>query len=439
MKHHALPRLALLVLACLSLPAQSPFATVTPASLQLQYWQGETAKLQSTLRLSGPSSAGFRATSNAAWLSLSPSIGTLPASIQVTAKPAGLAPGNYSAEITIQRTDAAAQSASVAVAFQITVPIVLEARPSESVYQWQPGAALPAARRVMLTSSQPIRYQAESTEPWVRVEPTAGLAPGPLMLSVNPQGLPSGTHSAQIRFQGEAGEAVAAPLLVSLQIASSSQPTIVDGGVTHAYSGEATIAPGSLVRISGDNLAGSPARVTFNDAAATVVAADLKGLLVAAPANLPKGLAQVRVETSQGVAESTVQCAAFAPGIALDDETTRMVLALRGDYSLAGTDPALPLQRPTRPGEEIIIEGSGFGILPTRCTASDPCKADEFPSVLEILLGGQPAPLQRWWVDSPGTVRFRILVPTVDPGKRTVRLLLEGTATAEDLWIQVGP
>src|SRR5205814_6514049 len=69
-----------------------------------------------------PSIPGLAYTTSATtnWLSVTPSSGTMPQSLQVTADPSGLAAGNYSATITVSAPNASPSGYVVSVSFTAT-------------------------------------------------------------------------------------------------------------------------------------------------------------------------------------------------------------------------------------------------------------------------------------------------------------------------------
>jgi hypothetical protein len=72
-----------------------------------------------TVSNAGDGSLSFTVTDDATWLSAAPASGTAPAQVTLTASPAGLNPGTYSATVTVS---GASQTKTVPVTFSIAAP-----------------------------------------------------------------------------------------------------------------------------------------------------------------------------------------------------------------------------------------------------------------------------------------------------------------------------
>ena len=98
-----------------------PILTVSPPSLSFSATQGGPDPPPASLSVTnaGSGSLSFTATGDASWISLSPTSGTAPQTIVVTASSAGLAPASYSANVTI--TASGAQGSPAVVPVTLTV------------------------------------------------------------------------------------------------------------------------------------------------------------------------------------------------------------------------------------------------------------------------------------------------------------------------------
>jgi uncharacterized protein (TIGR03437 family) len=100
--------------------------TVLPASLSFSYIVGLTAPQPQTFQISASGGAApFSVTtpSSATWLQVSPTSGSTPATLSVAVNTQGLAPGNYTAAITINSPNSTT-AASVTVTLTVTQIIV---------------------------------------------------------------------------------------------------------------------------------------------------------------------------------------------------------------------------------------------------------------------------------------------------------------------------
>ena len=104
-------------------PAPVPALTVSPMSLSFSATQGGTNPAPATLSIanSGGGTLSFTASSDQAWLAVSPSSGTAPQTVQTTASISSLAAGVYTAHITI--TAAGATPAVVTVTLTVGAPV----------------------------------------------------------------------------------------------------------------------------------------------------------------------------------------------------------------------------------------------------------------------------------------------------------------------------
>ena len=115
------------------------------------------------------------ATASGNWLSVTPTIGTTNASLQVTVNTTGLAIGNYSGSVTVTASGASGSPAVIPVSLAVTSLPNLIATPSTLAFSYLTGAAAPAGmsavsythldvyKRQMLVAGP-----AQESEPWRR-------------------------------------------------------------------------------------------------------------------------------------------------------------------------------------------------------------------------------------------------------------------------------
>jgi PKD repeat protein/glucose/arabinose dehydrogenase len=101
-----------------------PALAVAPASLSFAATVGGGAPAGKTLDVTntGSGTLSFNASDDAAWLSVAPASGNAPQTVAVTASPAGLTAGTYTATVTIAAAGAAGSPKSVPVTFTVTDP-----------------------------------------------------------------------------------------------------------------------------------------------------------------------------------------------------------------------------------------------------------------------------------------------------------------------------
>ncbi|WP_084286119.1 PQQ-dependent sugar dehydrogenase [Solirubrobacter soli] len=95
-----------------------PVLAVAPAAVTLASSQGAVSQ-PLTVSNAGDGALAFTVSDDAAWLSASPASGTAPATVTLTADPAGLSPGTYNATVTLV---GASQTKTVPVTFSVVAP-----------------------------------------------------------------------------------------------------------------------------------------------------------------------------------------------------------------------------------------------------------------------------------------------------------------------------
>jgi unsaturated chondroitin disaccharide hydrolase len=102
----------------------APVLSVSPASLSFAVTQGGAAPAAQTLSVAngGGGSLPFTASASAPWLTASASAVEAPATVTVTANPAGLAPGSYAATVTVDGGGASGSPRTVPVTLTVAAP-----------------------------------------------------------------------------------------------------------------------------------------------------------------------------------------------------------------------------------------------------------------------------------------------------------------------------
>jgi hypothetical protein len=104
-----------------SMPGAPSALIATPASLSFVAYAGQSAPPSQTVTVynQGTAALSWTATSNAAWLSVNPSSGTLPQTISVSVNQAGLAAGTYTGTVTVTAVGAANSPQTISVSMQV--------------------------------------------------------------------------------------------------------------------------------------------------------------------------------------------------------------------------------------------------------------------------------------------------------------------------------
>lgn len=180
--------------------------TITASVSQLSFTQvaGGAAPPSQTVHLSAGTPTGFSASAGVNFLTVSPSSGTTPADLTVTANAVGEPAGFYPATIAI--TGGAAE-VDISVGVTVTPPgttAVITASPTSLSFS-QTGAGAPPSQTLALTSTASTTYSITSSQTWLSVSPasgTVGTTATNVTVSVNPAGLPTGQSTATLTISG---------------------------------------------------------------------------------------------------------------------------------------------------------------------------------------------------------------------------------------------
>jgi uncharacterized protein (TIGR03437 family) len=224
-------------------------------------------------------------------------------------------------------------------------------------------------------------------------------------------------------------------------------------------SGGDTLAPNAWVEIKGSGLAPSsvgPAGLTWSQApefAQNKMPTQLQNVSVTANgkpayiwfisaaqvnALLPLDLAAgaVHLQVTNGSVASSVFDAVVAPvsPAFLLMGASKEVAAIHADGSLAGATslsaPGYPFT-PVKPGETIVLYGTGFGLPAAELTAGSATQFGMLPTLPVIRIGGIPASVAFAGVVSPGLYQFNVVVPAgVPDGENAVSATYGVTGTS---------
>jgi hypothetical protein len=161
------------------------------------------------------------------WLTADATTGSTPRVLSLTADPTNLAPGSYSATLTITPTAATPAKLTVSVTFDVgpaQPPQLATDQPNLSFTFPRGTAATSANLRVLNTGGGTINFTASapasSGGSFLAISPASGkLTPGkPVALTVtaNPGSLAAGTYTATISIQGDAGGTVVIPVVMTI-------------------------------------------------------------------------------------------------------------------------------------------------------------------------------------------------------------------------------
>ena len=241
-------------------------------------------------------------------------------------------------------------------------------------------------------------------------------------------------------------------------VVQAPQPTVNITAVANGASFQAGFASATWVSIFGTNLSQttrtwqdsdfvngllptslSGVSVTINGLPAYVEYISPTQVNVLAPDDAAVGAVQVQVTTAQGKSNSfTAQKQQFAPGFFTIGGN--YVAAQHADYSYVGKPGLLAgaTTQPAKPGETILIYGTGFGPtnppLPSAQLVTTPAV---LANSVQFTIGGVAAPVDYAGLVGAGLYQFNVTVPNVPGGDAAVVAKIGGVQTQTGVLITV--
>ncbi len=242
-------------------PGHGPVLGVNPAVLSFTATDGGTKPQAQTITISNPGvrPLQWRATTNAAWLSISPTTGnvqnTSPAggvsisstgqsstqNVSVSIDTSTLLPGTYSGMITFsgQGTEQVKDSPqNVVVTITINPQCGLQVSSSLITFAGAHGQPSPPSKSISVGVSpgctSPMQWSATTTAQWLVLSTSSGTTPASPSIGVNSAGLASGTYSGSIIFTTSTGTIT---IPVTFTLGPPTAPVMSVAATALAYSG----------------------------------------------------------------------------------------------------------------------------------------------------------------------------------------------------------
>jgi uncharacterized protein (TIGR03437 family) len=231
--------------------------TPVPSSLSLTAASG-SSPVQQTVQLnvsSGNPAFTTRIASSStstSWITVSPSTTTLPAVLTVSANPANLSPGTYTATIEVLVQNAVV--GTIPVTLTVTQGASMQVSPATLTFNHQIGTTAPAAQSVQITSGGGVlNWTATTSTSWIQVTPASGATPGTLNISINPAGLTAGSYTGSVSVASSGASNSPQTINVSLTVTMPVLPQVTS--VTNGASFSPTVAsPGLIFSVFGTDL-----------------------------------------------------------------------------------------------------------------------------------------------------------------------------------------
>jgi uncharacterized protein (TIGR03437 family) len=242
-------------------------------------------------------------------------------------------------------------------------------------------------------------------------------------------------------------------------VVEASPPTVTITAVANDASFQAGIASAAWISIFGANLSQTTRGWQAGDfvsgtlpVALDGVAVTVNGLLayvgyvsptqvnVLAPDDATAGAVQVQVTTAQGKSNIfTAQKQPFAPAF-FWMAGGPYAAAQHADYTYVGKPGLIAgvTTQPARPGETILLYGTGFGPtnppLPSAQLVAAPAV---LANSVQVTIGGLPAPVAYAGLVGAGLYQFNVTVPNVPNGDAAVMAQIGGVPTQAGVLITI--
>ncbi|MCZ2152814.1 MAG: hypothetical protein LC114_02750 [Bryobacterales bacterium] len=445
-----------------------PVVALSPGQIALSAVEGSRTPSSSSVLVSS-SQQDVALTIGAglpAWLSVTTSSAVTPASLQIAADPAGLAPGTYSASIPIHATGASNPNISLNVTFNVEREIVIRSSPRSLSFSASSADshALSQSVRVMVSgSSTPIRTFVQGAA-WLSTSASLVAKNWVIKVNVDPRGLVPGIYDASVVVSCMATTCESAVIPVRLRVSNGmraagaemagSAVRIASGGIVNAASFLQGIAEGSWMSIFGSGFTSETREWSLADFDGAKFPTSLAGVSIRvngrtapihfvspeqinfqAPANIGNGWVLVELETPNGTDQAYAYASKENPGF-FQIDASGQVAALLSDGRAVGRLPDNPEAGVkwwvAHPGDTIAIYGTGFG--PT-----DPHVEPGFifsgaaplvaKGAIHVSIGGVEAKVEFAGQSGGGLNQINVVVPPLPRGDHEILAIVDGVPT----------
>lgn len=222
--------------------SQAPVIGYAPASLTFDAPAGGANPSPKNLSLSnqGGGIMAWTATSDAAWLAVSPTSDSLGAGLSevltVSVNTTGLAEGTYLAAVHLASATASNTPQTVPVTLNVNSQPKIGLNPKTLSFSTSTdvGTCPPSAVSVTNTGSNTLAWSVTGGAPWLQVSPGSGslgpLASQPLVMSVQAAGMAPGLYTTTVHVEDPSAINSPQTVAIDLTVTASSLPTSAPAG-----------------------------------------------------------------------------------------------------------------------------------------------------------------------------------------------------------------
>jgi uncharacterized protein (TIGR03437 family) len=435
--------------------------TATPGSIQFAAVSGGANPASQSIGITATGTTSFTTSiGNGSWLTVTSSSAATPATLTLTANSTSLAPGTYTATVSILSPGATNSPLILLVGLVVSGKPTLTASPASLSFTTQAGGANPASQSISLSGGSAVAFTISTSPSWLSVSASANTTPSTLVATVNAKGISAGSYQGSITITSSAAGNSPVTIPVSFTVSMplvSTTPSIT--AIVNAASYEASgFSPGAIVSIFG-SLIGPQTGTSFSVNSKGTVDDTLAGVTVtvggqqAIPLFVQNGQVNVILpytlgasgQTNVQVAYNNLTSAEF--NIALTSADVQIFTAnasgsgpgsiLNQDYSVNSA------ANPAAPGSVVQVFGTGGGALIPAVTAGD-VAGDTLGWVAaqySALVNGENATVT-YAGSAPGLVygvyQFNVQLPSDLPaGAATIVLRVGASASQSDVTVFV--
>lgn len=167
----------------------------------------------------GDGSFTWLVTKDKGWISVSPTEGNPPATLDIALDAHGLSPGTYQGSVTVRATGAEDSTVTVAVTFVVQrAGLVVSPGSVTHSTNVTKDTVFQDNLQIANTGNGPLVWTASKRRSWVTLSPIAGTGPGSVTVTVNSAGLAAGIHSDTVTVSAPGAEGSPAKVPVTLTI-----------------------------------------------------------------------------------------------------------------------------------------------------------------------------------------------------------------------------
>jgi len=384
-----------------------------------------------------PFQASVSTSSGGNWLSITSSSGTVPGAVTLAANPAGLGPGLYSGQLTVQ---SGANTVSVGVGLQIATP-ASGASPASLSFVAEAGAAEPQYPvYVGLTQGKvaAVSVQTQSGGNWltaVPYQPISSETTRSVEVNANPAALGPGTYQGVVTITPTAGAQVQVPVTLTLTAPPPGMTVTPASLVLSAAAGQTVSGTFNVTSPGGAGFFGFTYSTTVvpwsSSLYASVVSSSLledTNLQYSVPAPVTpavlaiSGTAPLQPGTYYTGIDVTWTGGSVTVPIRLDVAPSSAAPPILGSMVNAASETPGAIS----PGEIVSLFGIGLGPGPSQFALDASGKVPSTLAGTQVLINGQAAPILYASGDQVNAILPYEVGPT---GTATIQVVAGGGAS----------